>query len=351
MSPVESVESRSEAEILARFTPILLQHQRSVKDAGFSHLAVGPGDDAAVLDLRAGQTVVTTDTQVENQDFRWKWPSGLKTTGYDIGWKATTQNLADVAAMGAQPVSMVVSISCPPSTSVQFFEDFAQGMVDACVALEADACTVAGGDLGTSTELSVTVTALGLTPAPVRRSGARIGDQVAIAGALGTAAAGLALLETKVLPELNSSARSCIGAQQRPVSPLKAGEKARLAGATAMLDVSDGPLKDASRIADASDVTIDFDTDLLQPFITPLENTASLLSDSPQRLALEWVLTGGENHGLLATFPVDAELPAEFTRIGICNERRESAVTVDGDFAQSKGWDHFGQSVVEDLAD
>ena len=351
MPSVDRVESSSESEVLARFTPTLFQRQQSVRQAGFSHLIVGPGDDAAVLDLRGGQTVVTTDTQVENQDFRWRWPSGLTTTGYDIGWKATTQNLADVAAMGAQPVSMVVSISCPKSSPVQFFEDFAQGMVDACAALGAEACTVAGGDLGTSTELSVTVTALGLTPQPVLRSGAHAGDQVAIAGALGTAAAGLALLETERLPDLEEPALACIAAQQRPQSPLKAGEKARLAGATAMLDVSDGPLKDASRIADASGITIDFETESLRRFITPLENTASLLSNSPEHLALEWVLTGGENHGLLATFPADAELPTEFTRIGTCREKLDSAVTVDGVSVESKGWDHFGQSMVEDLAD
>ncbi|MBM7050934.1 thiamine-phosphate kinase [Rothia sp. ZJ1223] len=343
------VSDFSEQEIIAAFAPQLSAHNQRAQERS-QVLVTGPGDDAAVLDLRGALTVVTTDTQTEGQDFRLEWSSGAITGGYDVGWKAATQNLADVASMGAQPASMVVSLSLPPHTPLEFVTDFAKGLTDACVAMGASTCTIAGGDIGGSTEISVTVTALGTTLHPVYRSGARPGHILAVAGELGTAAAGLELLDSPLSNHVfETNARACVSAQQRPVAPLAAGVAA--AGkASAMMDISDGPLRDAARIAAASQVSLNFSSQALEPFIAPLVPVAKLLQDTdealehgtPYELAQKWVLTGGENHGLLATFSRVDEMPADFVQVGTCFAYdKNQPVTVDGAVYAGQGWDHF----------
>lgn len=331
----------SEQDILKAFLPVLQDHNQRAQELS-SALLKGPGDDAAVLDLSHGLTVITTDTQTENQDFRLVRANGAVTSGYDIGWKATTQNLADVASMGASPISMVVSLSLPAHAPLDFVTDFARGMTEACTRMDAKECTISGGDLGRSQEISVTVTALGLTQSPVYRSGANVGDIVAIAGDLGTSAAGFALLESELpyhsLPE---DALACVNAQLRPLAPLQAG--LAVAGiATSMMDISDGPLRDAERIASASTISIDFFRSALEPWVQPLLSVAELISDNPKEAALRWVLTGGENHGLLATFSRVEDIPASFVPVGSCRAYDEDQkVTVDQQTYAGKGWDHF----------
>src|SRR6478736_5180244 len=162
--------------ILARFAP--------------SQAAVGPGDDAAVLAMPDGRVVATTDTLVHGPDFRLAWSSA-----FDLGWKAAAVNLADVAAMGARPSALLVALAMPGSTPVSFVEGLADGLRAACETL-APGCAVEGGDLTVSDTLTIAVTALGSLDGrePVLRSGARAGDVVAIAGDLGRAARGLAVL-------------------------------------------------------------------------------------------------------------------------------------------------------------
>ncbi len=167
------------------------------------------GDDCAVLAVPApGQrTVVTTDTLVEDQDFmnlyrRHRTGGGAgelilepaRSSGYDVGRKAATQNLADVAAMGARPASLFISLSLPGSTPYGWIDGFAHGIVDGINACGATECVIGGGDIGDSTEMSVTVTALGYTDRAVLRSGARPGDTIALAGSTAWSDAGLRLL-------------------------------------------------------------------------------------------------------------------------------------------------------------
>ncbi|WP_081434844.1 thiamine-phosphate kinase [Pseudarthrobacter chlorophenolicus] len=313
-------------------------------DAGHSAATVlGPGDDAAIVSAPDARTVISIDTQVQDQDFRLSWPNGYCSTGFDVGWKAAAQNLSDINAMGARATSMVVSLTLPPHTPVAWVEQLADGLTAAIRELGASSCSVAGGDLGRGREISVTVAVLGTLDGgnAVLRSGASPGDVLALAGTAGHAAAGLALLEsTHHVGQLTPQQRSLLDLQCRPVPPLAAGPAARAAGATAMLDVSDGLLRDGNRIALASGVCVDLDPASLDLLAAALEPAADLLGTD----ARTWLLGGGEDHGLLATFPPDVQLPPGFTAIGSVQALgidEGPRVTIAGRAADTGGWDHF----------
>jgi len=291
------------------------------------HSILGPGDDAAVLAVSAGSVVATTDTLVHGPDFRLAWSSG-----FDLGWKSAAVNLADVAAMGARPTGLLVALAIPRHMRLSFVERLADGLREACAAL-APGCAVIGGDLTTSDVLTVAVTALGDLEGrgAVRRGGAREGDVVAIAGELGLAAQGLDVLFRRfrdgdapvpVDPSvLEAGERGAIAAQLRPSPPIGLGPMAAIAGATAMMDVSDGLALDAGRLAAASRVTLALD--------------ASALGEHPER-----ALAGGEDHALLATFPPDRLAPG-FRVIGRVLSRGEHAVLCDGVPVDPSGWDPY----------
>lgn len=292
--------------------------------AGSSHAETGPGDDAAVLAAPSGRVVVSTDTLVHGPDFRLAWSSG-----FDLGWKAAAVNLADIAAMGARPTALFVALALPDATDIGFVEDLAAGLRAACDEL-APGCGVEGGDLTASDTLTIAVTAVGVPDAvaPVLRSGARPGDVVAVTSGLGAAARGLAVLfehfrTTAGAPvaveghELPDAMRADLEAQLRPRPPIRLGVIAAEAGATAMMDVSDGLLLDATRMADASHVTIDI--------------TAELADDA---------LRGGEDHALLACFPQAVALPEGFTAVGRVHPRGDVPVTLAGMAVSGHlGWD------------
>jgi thiamine-monophosphate kinase len=333
-----AVAGLSEAELLARIFPRLAM--------GSTHTEatlLGPGDDAAVLAVPDGRTVISIDTQVEDQDFRLAWANGYRTTGYDVGWKAAAQNLSDINAMGASATSMVVSLTLPPDTPVSWVEDLADGLTAGIRELGAGRCSVAGGDLGRGREISVTVAVLGTLDggAAVLRSGAQPGDVLALAGTAGHAAAGLALLESDVpVDRLNPEQRVFLELQCRPRPPLSAGPAARAAGASAMLDISDGLVRDGRRLAAASHVAVDLDPEQLARLVSVLQPAAELLRAD----AREWVLSGGEDHGLLATFPPGIQLPPGFTAIGSVQAlgiNEVPGVRIAGRSADTGGWDHF----------
>jgi thiamine-monophosphate kinase len=280
---------------------------------------VGPGDDSAVLAAPDGRFVVTTDLMVHGPDFRLAW-----STATDLGWKAAASNLSDVAAMGAVPSGLVVALAAPAATSVTFLEEFADGLREACSEF-APGCGVVGGDLSVSDTLTIAVTAFGDLEgrAPVLRSGARPGDTVAIAGRAGEALTALRLLFEKATDEHGNATdaggiRDRVMPQLRPSPPIAAGRIAALAGATAMLDVSDGLAKDAGRIARASGVALDLDP--------------ALLGDDPAS-----ALAGGEDHALLATFPGD--VPEPFRAIG--RVTTGDGLLVAGKPHDASGWDPY----------
>ncbi|GLW24452.1 thiamine-phosphate kinase [Microbispora triticiradicis] len=288
---------------------------------------LGPGDDAAILRAPDGRVVVSTDLLVEGRHFRRDWSGG-----YDIGRKAAAQNLADIAAMGADPTALVVGLGLPPDAAADWLDALTDGFRDECDLVGA---TVAGGDVTRSEIVVLGVTALGDLGGrpPVTRSGARPGDVVAVAGRLGHAAAGLALLTAGAgagSPEL----RELPEAHRRPRPPYACGPRAALLGATAMLDVSDGLLQDLGHVAEASGVAVALDAAAL-PVAEVLAAAAGELGADP----LEWVLTGGDDHALAATFPPAVRLPPEWTVIGEVEQGQ--GVRVDGQVRTVGGWDHF----------
>ncbi|NUP75813.1 MAG: thiamine-phosphate kinase, partial [Sinomonas sp.] len=273
---------------------------------------------------------------------RLVWPNGYHHTGRDVGWKAAAQNLSDVNAMGAVATGIVVSLTLPRETPVEWVEELADGLAEAVRELGASRCALAGGDLGRGSELSITATVLGSLEgrAPVLRSGARAGDVLAVAGSLGPAAAGLALLEEgPAYGSLDANLRALIGMQCRPVPPLGAGPEAARSGASALMDLSDGLLRDAHRFAAASGVSLDLDPTALEAPAALLRPAAELVGADP----LEWVLGGGEDHGLLAAFPAGTQLPQGFTAIGsvLPAVGGRPGVSVGGHPAATRGWDHF----------
>ena len=296
---------------------------------------LGPGDDAAVVAAPDGRVVVSTDVLVEGRHFRRDW-----STGEDVGWRAAMQNLADVAAMGARPTSMVVTLAIPADLPVAWVAGLARGLAAACGPHDVG---VVGGDLSGADAIVVSVAVHGdlAGRAPVLRSGAQVGDVVAHAGVRGWSAAGLALLATgrgAVCPEL-------VRAYLRPDPPLAAGVAAARAGATSMLDVSDGLLRDAGRIARASAVVLDLEPvgDVFAADLAFLAGAAAAVGARPD----DWVLAGGEDHGMLATFPPGVRLPAPFRAIGRVGAGGPagSGVLVAGlpPTTPSAGWDHFAR--------
>ncbi|MGV8977325.1 MAG: thiamine-phosphate kinase [Cellulomonas sp.] len=300
---------------------------------------VPPGDDAAVVAAPDGRVVISTDVLVEDRHFRRRWSSGE-----DVGRRAAAQNLADIVAMGARPTALVVALVAPADLPASWVRGLARGLAAVCAPLGVG---VVGGDLSSGPVAVVAVTVHGDLGgrAPVLRSGAHPGDVVAYAGVRGWSAAGLALLEAG----RGGLDRGLVDAYLRPEPPLTAGPLAAVAGATAMLDVSDGLLRDAGRIARASGVVLDLD-DPAGAFAADLERLSSVaLALGAQ--ARDWILAGGEDHGLLATFPVGAQVPDPFRVVGrviaapaeASTGAQVTRVLVAGvaPGEGSPGWDHF----------
>ena len=294
------------------------------------HALVGPGDDSAVISAPDGKFVVTTDTLVENHDFKLDWSSA-----FDLGWKAVASNIADVAAMGAVPTALVVAVTAPGHTQISWLESFADGLREACTQL-APGCGVVGGDLAASDQVMISVAAHGSLEGrePVLRSGAQVGDVVAVAGTLGRAAAGLALLQSENADAI-SAYDDWVNIQRRPKPPISAGVDAAVAGAHSMLDISDGLAKDASRIALASGVTIQIDPKLLQGFEAVLEEAARAIEARES----DWVIDGGEDHSLLATFASDAQIPRAFKIIGVVLPKGPAPLMLGASPLPENGWD------------
>lgn len=291
------------------------------------HVAVGIGDDAAVVGLTESQVVMCTDMLVEGRHFRRAW-----STPEDIGHRLAAANLADIVAMGARPRALLIAVAMPAETETGWVTDLVDG-----VQAEADlvGAAVVGGDTN-STEGPVVLCATAFGDlegrAPVRRGGAQPGDQVMLAGRQGWAAAGLTVLSRGF-----RSPRVLVEALRRPEVPYDEGLAAARAGATAMIDVSDGLLADVGHIAEMSEVAINLESRAL-PVAEPLRDTAVAFTMDP----LSWVLTGGEDHSLVATFSPEAQTPAGFVRIGSVAEG-PALVTVDGEEPRgSRGWMHFG---------
>jgi thiamine-monophosphate kinase len=329
--------------------------------------SVGIGDDAAVVAAPSGSVVAAVDLLIEGRHFRRDWSAA-----YDVGVKAAARSLADIAAMGAVSTALLVALAAPGTLPARWATDLAEGL--AFEATRAGAGIV-GGDTARADAVTLSVTALGdlENRRPVLRGGARPGDVLAVAGPLGHSAAGLALLSAGIqaVPALSPGTAALAGlvtAHLRPAPPYDAGPEAARLGATAMIDVSDGLLADLGHVAAASGVQVNVDSSRLVPgaglreaaaFLSavsassrtsaadnpsaasPVPSAARAGADLPGAASpLEWMLTGGEDHSLVAAFPPTAVLPSRWRLIGEVGEG--AGVTVDGAPHEGPaGWQHF----------
>ncbi|MFG1929510.1 thiamine-phosphate kinase [Mycobacterium sp. NPDC048908] len=287
-------------------------------------VALGPGDDAAVVVARDGRTVVSTDMLVEGRHFRLDW-----STPHDIGRKAIAQNAADIEAMGARATAFVVAFGAPADTPTSKALELADGMWHEAAVFGAG---IVGGDLVSAPQWVISVTVLGDLGGrePVRRGGARAGDIVAVVGELGRSAAGHALWHTGIRQFGELRRRHLI-----PAPPYGQGRIAAEAGATAMTDVSDGLIADLGHVAAASRVGIDVSSAALSADRDALADAAAAAGQD----ALAWVLGGGEDHALVATFPGGP--PAGWRQIGVVVDG-PARVLLDGDtWRGNPGWQSF----------
>lgn len=290
------------------------------------------GDDAAVLFPAEPntRTVAATDMMVENRHFRRDW-----STPSEIGQKAILRNFADIEAMGARPIASLLAISAPSDTPVAFVRGIAEGIAERSAQYNAE---LVGGDLTRGREITLTVTAIGSLggnrPA-LTLDGAKVGQKVVAHGKIGWSAAGLALLERfgRALPSEYDMLWPLIDAHCNPWLKPGRGVIARATGATAMTDNSDGLVPDLSTIARRSGVRIDLDYGAVRP--DPLLVQAGvLLKQDPWK----WVLTGGEDHTLVATTGKDA--PSGFRTIG--EVKKGEKVTLAGKRSNyDQGWESF----------
>ncbi|WP_082554389.1 thiamine-phosphate kinase [Aeromicrobium sp. Root495] len=288
---------------------------------------IGPGDDAAQVLTPHGSVIVSTDMLVEGRHFRRDWSSAE-----EIGRKAAAANLSDMNAMGGVATALTVGLAVPGALPTSWVAELARGFEKECARVGA---VVVGGDMTAADQVVISVTVLGDVARPVTRGGALPGDVVAVAGRLGMSAAGLAAMSRGF-----RSPRAAVEAHRVPDPPYAAGPQAAGAGATAMIDVSDGLLADLAHVARLSGVVLDLDPDAFE-VPAPVATVAEALGADP----LNFVLTGGEDYALAATFSAQTPLPDGWRQVGTVRDVSEDespCVLVAGDpYAGPAGHEHW----------
>ena len=313
--------------------------RRRAKSAG-SAWREGIGDDAAILKARAGfETVVTTDSLVEDVHFRWRHSDARQ-----IGRKALRVSLADIGAMGAEPIGCLLNLSLPEGASAERLEGFFAGFLGEA---RRSSCPLVGGDTVRAGEWNLGVTVFGRVRRgrALLRSAARAGDRILLSGSLGHAALGLQFLELD--GERPALAAPFVAQQQCPRVPWLLGSRLSASPwAAAAIDLSDGLLADLGHICDRSGVGADLDLRALQGSRRFNVACAAVGAD-----ATALILGGGEDYSLLFTVRAGApdrraiarRIGASVREIGVV--RRGSGIRVfDGDSRvclAGKGFDHF----------
>ncbi|MET0280894.1 MAG: thiamine-phosphate kinase [Steroidobacteraceae bacterium] len=303
-------------------------------------VALGIGDDAALLSVPAGrQLVAALDTLVEGRHFLRGFPAA------SIGHRALAANLSDLAAMGAEPAWYLLALTIP-AVDTGFLEEFARGML----ALAAEhAVALVGGDT-TGGPLTISVQALGLVEpgAALRRDGGRAGDLLYVSGTPGDAAAGLQLalaLAQATDAGVDTAHRQWLLHRFHYPEPRVALGRALRGIASACIDVSDGLAADAGKLAAASHCGVTIDVERL-----PL--SASLLAQAGPAGAVAQALGGGEDYELCFSVPPEhetqltlavAHLGHAVTRIGQLREAPGVTVLQHGRLLEfdARGFDHF----------
>ena len=281
------------------------------------------GDDVAVVRGPSGALLLAADAVVAGVH------ADLDLVGLDdMGWKALVANVSDIAAVGGRPCYALVTVAAP--LSELDFDLLYDGLLEAA---EAYGCPVVGGDLSSSPTLVVSVAVVGdagtAPPAPVLRSGAAPGDTLFVTGPLGSSAAGLQLLRAGH----GTEAPDLTLAHRRPRARLAEGAAARAAGATAMIDVSDGLAADLRHVAEASQVGVALDH-------VPVVEGASR----------DDALGGGEDYELAFTAPDGMAVERVFAEAGLASPIRVGSCTadtgtllLDGELLAAVGWEHSWQ--------
>lgn len=296
-------------------------------------VALGVGDDCAILELEPGERLATSvDTVVAGVHFL------QESLPEDVAYRAVAAAASDLAAMGARPLGMTLALTLPDADEL-WLHSFSQGIGAAVTDL---ALPLVGGDI-TRGPLTVTVQVFGALPAgeALLRGGAQVGDSVFVSGTLGDAAGGLAVLEGRYRPEPDTaeyleqrffrpSPRLALGMALLGGGPGKAGEVS--ARASAAIDISDGLLADAAHIAAASGVRIELDAGQL-----PLSPALAAHPDRDQ--ALRWALAGGDDYELCFCLPPGSAVPAGCTRVG--EVLAGEGVHCPGFGALAPGYNHF----------
>ena len=315
----------NESEIVSQLAAIFARPGEA--SAG---VVVGIGDDAALIAPTRAPLAVTTDIAIEGVHFSFDW-----STPFEIGSKIATANLADICAMGGWPQYLVVATGIPKNSEDVIFE-IARG-----IAAEADrvGARVIGGDLSQSEKAMITITALGSVDKPILRSSAHVGDSVSISAITGWSRAGQLVRESQDKELTNSIAGIKALSQFSQPQPDYEVMKRIAQSATAMCDISDGILRDASRIAEASGVTIECDPDLIEkvPGFGELVEIAKKIGVDP----IELFLQSGEEHELLFTGPAPTD-SVFGSVIGRVIERADSPIVIKGRaLPENLGWAHF----------
>ena len=277
-------------------------------------MTVDYSDDCA--HLHGQTTLVTTDTIVENEHFSLTFASP-----YQIGRQLAVVNLSDMAGSGAKPTWALLNLQLPPGWFGRRLRELCDGFLDELshhqTPLVGGNCTRAEGPLS----LTATIGGSLFGERPIRRDGAQVGDKVYVSGVLGTAAVSI----TEKTPEQIKRRH-----QWRPhLSESK--ELCQTGQVTSMMDISDGLIVDADRLAHASGVAIHLDTRLL-----PLTNMVE------QSAAERYALFGGEDYVLLFTLPSDIKPPSWAIDIG--RVETGSGVYLNGCLSDRRGFDHFRSS-------
>lgn len=275
---------------------------------------IGVGDDAAVLNTAGASLALSVDMYAEGKHFRTDW-----STGIEIGRRCAAGSIADICAMGATPVGVLLAIGMPAVTPSHWSGEFMAGFIQEATNAGA---AVLGGDVSECDSIVISVTALGsvVSGTAVTRSGARAGDTVGICGRSGMAAAGLRVLQRGL-----RSPRVLVDAFRVPDIDYSAGARAAKSGATSMIDISDGLVADLEHIARDSRVGIELDT---KAFDVPQELVATAAAFGIDPMA--WILAGGDDHAIAATFPPKKDLPAGFMGIGKVTKSPAGEVLVNG---------------------
>jgi thiamine-monophosphate kinase len=279
------------------------------------------GDDAAVIDVPAGERlVVSTDTSLEGIHFTREWLNS-----FEIGYRATAAALSDLAAMAARPLGILIALTLPEGNK-QEAREIATGIREGASAV---LCPIVGGDLSSGKELSLTITALGSTSHPLARSGAKIGQRVYVTGHLGGPAAAIRAWKAGGEPTDADRARFA-----NPVPRIEPAIGLAARGATSAIDISDGLMADVGHIAAASKVCIEIDAERV-----PRVSGVSAVQAASSGEEYEIVVTGPE----IDTAQFSQEFGLDLTEIGRVVPGTPGIVLKQGGelIATPPGFDHF----------